>query len=97
MIKILKFVLDLTSYENSTAECTPCAPFEAPFQFGKSRRAPFAAAFAAASASAEICSTSFQRSRDMLSFAATAPNLAVHSVSTSRRRVGWLMLFVQTS
>src|SRR6185369_14324804 len=54
-------------------------------------------ALVVASVSAEICSTSFHLSTEILSLAAMDPSLAVQSVSTSRRRVGWLMLLVQTS
>ena len=53
-------------------------PAKAPLQLGKRLRALFVAAFAAASLSAEICSTLFHCSRDSFSFAAIAPKSAVH-------------------
>src|SRR5512139_991569 len=73
------------------------SPSNAPLQFGKRLRRLFVAAFADASLSSEICSTLFHCSRDRLSFAAIDPKSAVHLVSTSNRRVGWLRPFVQTS
>src|SRR6185369_14578597 len=76
---------------------TPLLPANAPLQLGKSLLALFAAALVVASVSAEICSTSFHLSTEILSLAAIDPSLAVQSVSTSRRRVGWLMLLVQIS